>query len=69
MRKYWIWISIGFMLTEVSVKQAYRERGYIAYGGEWLVFPFVLVIGYFINEIRIYQRDSRQIEREKDYDR
>lgn len=42
--KNWIWIVAGLILTEVSVKAAYAERGYIAYGGEWLVLPLVLMV-------------------------
>ena len=40
----WIWIVAGLVLTEVFVKVAYAERGYVAYGGEWLTLPFILMI-------------------------
>ena len=36
-RLYWFWVSLGLVLTKVSVEAAYIERGYKAYGGEWLV--------------------------------
>lgn len=39
----WIWIVAGLILTEISVEMAYVERGYIAYGGEWLTLPLVLM--------------------------
>ena len=38
-RLYWFWVSLGLVLTKVSVEAAYIERGYKAYGGEWLVLP------------------------------
>ena len=38
-RLYWLWVSLGLVLTKVSVEAAYIERGYKAYGGEWLVLP------------------------------
>lgn len=40
----WLWIVTGLILTEVFVEMAYAERGYIAYGGEWLTLPLVLML-------------------------
>ena len=40
----WLWIVAGLILTEVFVKMAYAERGYVAYGGEWLTLPLVLML-------------------------
>lgn len=40
----WLWIVAGLVLTEVFVKMAYAERGYIAYGGEWLTLPLILLM-------------------------
>lgn len=40
----WILIVTGLILTEASVKIAYAERGYIAYGGEWFTLPLVFMI-------------------------
>ena len=47
-RLYWFWVSLGLVLTKVSVEAAYIERGYKAYGGEWLVLPVVMIVGYFV---------------------
>lgn len=47
----WIWIVAGLILTEVSVKAAYAERGYIAYGGEWLTLPVVLMAVEMVRNI------------------
>lgn len=32
------------ILTEVAVKSAYATRGYLAYGGEWLTLPLMLML-------------------------
>lgn len=40
----WLWIVIGLILTEVAVKSAYATRGYLAYGGEWLTLPLMLML-------------------------
>lgn len=40
----WLWIIAGLILTEVFVKMAYAERGYVAYGGEWMTLPLVLML-------------------------
>lgn len=40
----WLWIVAGLILTEVFVKMAYAERGYVAYGGEWLTLPLALML-------------------------
>ncbi len=40
----WLWIVTGLILTEVAVKSAYATRGYLAYGGEWLTLPLVLML-------------------------
>lgn len=42
--KNWLWISVGLVLTGISVEMAYAERGYIACGGEWLTLPLVLML-------------------------
>ena len=39
----WIWITLGIILTRYAVEYAYQERGYMAYGGEWLVLPVLLM--------------------------
>ncbi len=40
----WLWIVAGLILTEVAVKSAYTTRGYLAYGGEWLTLPLILML-------------------------
>ena len=43
MLKNGIWITVGLVLTVISVILAYDKRGYLAYGGEWLTLPLVLM--------------------------
>lgn len=53
-KKIWrtlIWTAVAFLLTALSVRAAYNERGYLAYGGEWLVFPLIMLTRYAIYEI------------------
>ncbi len=45
----WPWLTIGVLLTAVSVKMAHIERGYVAYGGEWLIIPLILTIAVVMN--------------------
>lgn len=40
----WLWIVAGLILTEVAVKSAYATRGHLAYGGEWLTLPLILML-------------------------
>lgn len=39
----WLWIIVDLVLTVISVRLAYAERGYVAYGGEYLTLPLVLM--------------------------
>ena len=69
-RLYWFWVSLGLVLTKVSVEAAYIERGYKAYGGEWLVLPVVMIVGYFVNEARMSLPDFiEEWREEKAYER
>lgn len=40
----WIWSVTGLILTGVFVNVAYAERGYLAYGGEWLTLPLMIML-------------------------
>lgn len=40
----WLWITAGLILTEVFAKIAYAERGYMAFGGEYLTLPILLML-------------------------
>lgn len=48
----WIWLVIGIVLTRKAVEFAYAERGYVAFGGEWLVLPVVLGLARFCKSVQ-----------------
>jgi hypothetical protein len=47
----WLWIVAGLLLTVPAVKMAYEQREYIAYGGEWLILPLILMGAELMNDI------------------
>lgn len=47
----WYILSIGLILTDLAVRFAYIERGYIAMGGEWLILPFLFLLRAFFLEV------------------
>ncbi|GFI47731.1 hypothetical protein IMSAGC019_03057 [Lachnospiraceae bacterium] len=48
--KNWILLSSGLLLTAEFVKVAYEERGYVAFGGEWLVLPIMILLKIFVRD-------------------
>lgn len=48
----WFLFSVGLLLTAKCVEAAYQERGYIAFGGEWLVIPFIFLARELFLEIK-----------------
>lgn len=48
--KNWILLSSGLLLTAKFVEVAYEERGYVAFGGEWLVLPIMILLKIFIRD-------------------
>ena len=46
-----IWILVALALTILAVKAAYIQRGYRAYGGEYLVFIMVMIVRELVGEI------------------
>lgn len=49
--KNWFWIVIGIVFTKFAIRAAYIERGYLAYGGEWLVLPLLLMSAVLARDI------------------
>lgn len=62
----WIWITLGIILTRSAVEYAYQERGYLAYGGEWLVLPVLLMTVSLVREITDYVKEVFRETRKKD---
>lgn len=55
LKKYWLYfiaLGVGLMLTPMSIRAAYIQRGYFAIGGEYLVLPLALLVAGLINEVK-----------------
>lgn len=48
----WIWLVTGFILTRKAIEFAYAERGYVAFGGEWLVLPVMMMLVHIVRDVR-----------------
>lgn len=48
----WIWLTTGMILTRKAAEFAYAERGYVAFGGEWLVLPVMLMLVCMARNVR-----------------
>lgn len=48
----WIWLLTGLILTRKAVEFAYVERGYVAFGGEWLVLPVIMMLVHMVRNVR-----------------
>lgn len=49
--KNWIWLVVGFLAQGFAIRYAYLERGYKAFGGEYLVMPLVLILVVFAEQV------------------
>jgi hypothetical protein len=59
----WLSISVGFILTRLAFHLAYIERGYIAIGSEWLVFPLTIFVFGIIRQRSIFVKEIMQTTR------
>jgi len=50
-------IFISCLITAVFIKWAYMERGYLAFGSEWLVLPTWLLLSL---QIKSWIRELRK---------
>lgn len=48
----WILLVTGLILTRKAVEFAYAERRYVAFGGEWLVLPVMLMLAHIVRSVR-----------------
>lgn len=48
----WFLFAVGLILTAKAVEAAYIQRGYIAYGGEWLTLPLIFFVKILIADIK-----------------
>lgn len=65
-QKNWYWIVVGVFLTNKAVEYAFRQRGYVALGGEWLILPVLLLTVQLVREVTIGVKEV--IEMEKRYE-
>lgn len=56
----WIWLTTGMILTRKAVEFAYAERGYVAFGGEWLILPVIMLIVCMVRDAKrsLYATDD-----------
>lgn len=48
--RHWIALCIGCVLMGIALRVAYAERGYMAFGSEWLIIPVVFVAERYIRK-------------------
>ena len=48
---YWLSISLGMIATPFAVQYAYRDRGRLAFGGEYLVLPAMVMGAYLLRQV------------------
>jgi drug/metabolite transporter superfamily protein YnfA len=53
-------IGFGYLLQLRVVEMAQAERGYAAYGGEYLVLPLVILIAAMIEAVWHVIKDERR---------
>ncbi|MDO4305722.1 MAG: hypothetical protein Q4C77_02730 [Eubacteriales bacterium] len=45
--RHWKALCSGCILTGIAIRIAYAERGYMAFGSEWLIIPVAFAIERF----------------------
>ncbi|MDF2530868.1 MAG: hypothetical protein K0Q65_449 [Clostridia bacterium] len=50
-------IILSVLLTPHLVVQAYEKRGYVAFGGEWLIVPLVIAVAYLVEQVKALWRE------------
>lgn len=69
LRKNWYWICLGILLTPPAAQYAYAERGYAAFGGEWLILPLILMAVEMERDVRDAARHLLEMEDDHEPDR
>ena len=59
--RHWIALCVGCVLMGIALRIAYAERGYMAFGGEWLIIPAVFAVEGYIKKMR--RRKGAGVER------
>ena len=48
---YWLSISLGMIATPFAIQYAYRDRGRLAFGSEYLVLPAMVMGAYLLRQV------------------
>lgn len=48
---YWFSLSLGMIATPFAIQYAYHDRGRLAFGGEYLVLPVMVMGAYLLKQI------------------
>lgn len=48
---YWLSISLGMIATPFAIQYAYQDRGRLAFGGEYLVLPAMVMGAYLLRQV------------------
>ncbi len=64
--RFMIMAVIGAALQVVAIKYAYVERGKLVYGGEWLIFPMVMMLHELVEQVTDFCKEKMG---GKEYDR
>lgn len=48
---YWLSISLGMIATPFAIQYAYQDRGRLAFGGEYLVLPSMVMGAYLLRQV------------------
>ena len=51
-KKYIFLIVIAFLLTPISVQEAYEMRQAMHFGGEWLLVPLFILVGLVVDSFK-----------------
>lgn len=57
--RHWIAMCVGCVLMGIALRIAYAERGYMAFGSEWLIIPAVFVVEGCIKDYMRRRRRER----------
>lgn len=48
---YWLSLSLGMIATPFAIQYAYRDRGRLAFGGEYLILPVMVMGAYLLEQV------------------
>ena len=67
LRNYWYWIVIGIVLTANAMRDVYEVRGYVSYGGEWMILPLILLLIELVRSIKAVVSEILEFKKMEDF--